>query len=110
MESPRFLRKIVCAIALLCATVGLQAQSVKYIEALKNYQQGEMAEALRLFQEEVRENPANDAAYYYIAAIYSQDENRFTLIRSKYRSVFFGKSAVSCSSIGTASSERSVCR
>ena len=76
MESPRFLRKIVCAVALLGLSFGLQAQSVKYIEALKNYQQGETAEALRLFQEEVRENPANDAACYYIAAICSNDKNR----------------------------------
>ena len=76
MESPRFLRKIVCAIALLCMAAGLQAQSVKYIEALKYYQAGEKAEALRLLQEEVQENPDNDAACYYIAAICSNDESR----------------------------------
>ena len=75
MESPRFLRKIVCAIALLCVTIGLQAQSAKYIEALKYYQNGEVSEALRLFREEVQENPANDAACYYIAAICSNDPN-----------------------------------
>lgn len=65
------MRKIVCAFVLLFAAAGLQAQSAKYIEALKNYQQGETAEALRLFQEELQENPSNDAACYYIAAIYS---------------------------------------
>ncbi|MBR0255953.1 MAG: tetratricopeptide repeat protein [Bacteroidales bacterium] len=76
MESPRFLRKIVLAAALLCMAFGLQAQSAKYIEALKNYQQGETAEALRLFQEEFQENPSNDAACYYIAAICSNDPDR----------------------------------
>ena len=76
MESPRFLRKIVCAIALLCVTIGLHAQSAKYIEALKYYQNGEVAEALRLFREEVQENPANDAACYYIAAICSNDPDQ----------------------------------
>ena len=76
MESSRFLRKIVCSIALLCLAAGLQAQSAKYIEALKYYQQGEAAEALRLFEEEVADNPANDAACYYIAAICAVDAAR----------------------------------
>lgn len=76
MESSRILRKIVCAFVLLFAATGLQAQSAKYIEALKNYQQGETAEALRLFQEELQENPSNDAACYYIAAICSSDPGR----------------------------------
>ena len=64
MDSSRFLRTILCAILLLGASIGLQAQSVKYIDALKNYQQGDLQEALRLFREEVRENPGNDAACY----------------------------------------------
>ncbi|MBR1538227.1 MAG: tetratricopeptide repeat protein, partial [Bacteroidales bacterium] len=76
MDSSRFLRSIVCGIFLLVASLGLQAQSVKYIDALKNYQQGEAAEALRLFKEEVRENPSNDAACYYIASICATDRNR----------------------------------
>jgi tetratricopeptide (TPR) repeat protein len=69
MDSPRILRTIVCTLAILFAACGLQAQSSRFIEALKNYQQGEVAEALRLFREEVRENPENDAACYYIASI-----------------------------------------
>ena len=76
MDSPRFLRTIVCAIALLCAVTGLHAQSARFLDALKNYQQGEVAEALRLFQEEVREHPDNDAACYYIASICAGDPNR----------------------------------
>jgi tetratricopeptide (TPR) repeat protein len=77
MDSPRILRKIVClAAAWLLAVCCLQAQSARYIEALKNYQQGEVAEALRLFQEEVRENPSNDAACYYIASICANDSSR----------------------------------
>ena len=76
MESSRILRKIVCAFVLLFAAAGLQAQTAKYIEALKNYQQGETAEALRLFQEEAKENPSNDAACYYVAAIYSSNPDK----------------------------------
>ena len=79
MDSPRFLRRILCALALLCfASAGLNAQSVKYIDALKYYQQGDYQEALGLFQEEVRENPGNDAACYYIAMICSADRQRET--------------------------------
>jgi len=76
MDSPRFLRTIVCAIALLCAATGLRAQSPQFLDALKNYQQGEIAEALRLFQEEIRNHPDNDAACYYLASICANDPNR----------------------------------
>ena len=69
MDSPRFLRAIVCGFALLCASFSLPAQSSLYIDALKNYQQGELEEALQLFRQEVRDNPSNDAACYYIASI-----------------------------------------
>ena len=76
MDSSRFLRAIVCGICLFVASIALQAQSVKYLDALKNYQQGEAAEALRLFREEVRDNPSNDAACYYIASICAADKTR----------------------------------
>ena len=76
MDSPRFLRIILCGIALLCASVGLDAQSAKYIDALKYYQQNDYREALGLFREEVRENPGNDAACYYIAIICTADKTR----------------------------------
>ena len=76
MDSSRFLRTIVCAILLLGASIGLQAQSVTYLDALKNYQQGDAAEALRLFQEAFREDPSNDAACYYIASICATDNKR----------------------------------
>ena len=79
MDSPRFLRRILCALALLCfASAGLNAQSPKYIDALKYYQQNDYQEALGLFQEEIRENPGNDAACYYIAMICSADRTRET--------------------------------
>ena len=76
MDSSRFLRAIVLGFALLCTSFGLQAQSVKFIDALKYYQQGELNEALKLFQEELRENPGNDAACYYIATISAADRSR----------------------------------
>ena len=76
MDSSRILRTIVCGILLLTASISLPAQSVKYLDALKNYQQGDNKEALRLFQEEFKENPANDAACYYIASICATDPNR----------------------------------
>ena len=76
MNSPRFLRPIVCTMALLFALCSLHAQSARYLDALKNYQQGEVAEALRLFREEVAENPDNDAACYYIASICANDPAR----------------------------------
>ena len=69
MDSSRFLRTIVVGVFLLFASFGLNAQSAKYIDALKYYQQGELQEAAKLFREEVRENPANDAACYYLASI-----------------------------------------
>lgn len=76
MERSRFLRTIALGILLLCAASGLQAQSVKYIDALKYYQQGDAAEALKLFREELQENPENDAACYYIATICASDRKR----------------------------------
>ncbi len=69
MDSSSFLRKIVVGIVLLCACFNLPAQSVKYIDALKYYQQGDRAEARSLFLEEVRENPSNDAACYYLGML-----------------------------------------
>ena len=66
----------VLGIVFLCASFGLQAQSVKYIDALKYYQQGNAAEALKLFREELQENPANDAACYYMASLCAADRNR----------------------------------
>ena len=76
MESSRFLRVFVLAFFFLCASFGLQAQSAKYIDALKYYQQGDTAEALKLLREELQENPSNDAACYYVAAIYASDRSR----------------------------------
>ena len=76
MESSRFLHAIVLGFALLCAASGLQAQSVKYIDALKSYQQGDTEEALKLFREELHENPSNDAACYYVATLCASDRSR----------------------------------
>lgn len=47
------------------------AQSVRFIDALKNYQLGNFGESKQLFLEELSENPSNDAAAYYIASICS---------------------------------------
>ena len=76
MESSRFLRMIVLGFVFLCASFGLQAQSVTYIDALKYYQQGDAAEALKLFRKELQENPANDAACYYVATLCAADRSR----------------------------------
>ena len=68
----------VCAMLLLAFPFAAPAQSAKYIDALKHYQQGELKEALKLLREEVRENPANDAACYYIATICGTDARNDT--------------------------------
>ena len=73
MDRSRFLRRILSGILFICLSSGLNAQSVTYIDALKSYQQGDRQEALRLFLEEVGNNPSNDAACYYIAAICADD-------------------------------------
>ena len=73
MDSPRFLRTILITLLLLVLSQVAQAQSTKYIEALRLYQQGQLKEALKLLREEVRENPGNDAACYYIATISGAD-------------------------------------
>ena len=51
----------------------LQAQSREYIDALKNYQQGNMADAQQLFRSELDIRPDNDAACYYLATILATD-------------------------------------
>ena len=76
MDSSRFLRAIVWGFALLFSFFSLPAQSVKYIDALKYYQQGEVEEARKLFQEEFQQNPSNDAACYYLAALSAADPKR----------------------------------
>jgi len=76
MQSSRFLRTIVVVFALLLGSAGLHAQSVRFIDAMKNYQAGEYTEARKLFEAEVKENPENDAAWYYLSAIASTDEAR----------------------------------
>ena len=76
MDSSRFLRAIVLGFALLFSFFTLPAQSVKYIDALKYYQQGDAQEAQKLFLEEVRENPSNDAACYYLAMLSAADRNQ----------------------------------
>ena len=76
MDSSRFLRTIISGFVLLLACLALPAQTTRYIDALRHYQQGELEDALKLFREEARENPENDAACYYIATICSTDPTR----------------------------------
>ena len=76
MHSPRFLRTIVLVFALLLSATGLQAQSVRFIDGLKNYQSGAFEEAWELFREEVKENPDNDAAWFYMSSIAATDSTR----------------------------------
>lgn len=76
MDSSRFLRAIVLGFALLFSCFSLSAQSVKYIDALKSYQQGDAEEARKLFREEIQENPSNDAACYYLATLSAADPKR----------------------------------
>jgi Putative Zn-dependent protease, contains TPR repeats len=76
MHSSSFLRTIVAGFILLLSASGLSAQSVRFLDAMKNYQLGDTQEAWRLFEEEVKENPSNDAAWFYMAAIASNDNAR----------------------------------
>ena len=75
MDSSRFLRTIVVVFSLLIGSAGLHAQTVRYLDALKNFQAGDFQEARQLFEKEVKENPSNDAAWYYLSAIASNNED-----------------------------------
>ena len=75
MDKSRLLRAIVVVFALLLTTAGLRAQSARFVDAMKNYQLGEYAEAWKLFEAEVKENPGNDAAWYYMASIAESEES-----------------------------------
>jgi len=75
MDSSRFLRTIVVVFSLLIGSAGLHAQTVRYIDALRNFQAGDIREARQLFEQEVKENPSNDAAWYYLSAIASNEES-----------------------------------
>ena len=74
MDSSRFLRTIVVVFSLLIGSAGLHAQTVRYIDALRSFQAGDLREARQLFEQEVKENPSNDAAWYYLSAIASNGE------------------------------------
>ena len=63
------IRTVSTIVALLAGICLCNAQSTRYIDALRAYQQGETAEAKSLFGQEMAENPANDAAYYYSALL-----------------------------------------
>ena len=76
MDSSRIFRTIACCFFLIASLAGLRAQSVTYLDALKAYQLGDVEEALQLFRSEVKDNPGNDAACYYIASICASDPSR----------------------------------
>ena len=76
MDTSRFLRTIITAFVAILSFSSLNAQTTRFLEAMKNYQQGEYAEALKLFQEEVAADPSDDAAWFYMAAIVSNDRDK----------------------------------
>lgn len=51
--------------ALLMGTT-LQAQSARYFDALRLYHAGKPDKAIPLFEKEIADNPANDAAHFYL--------------------------------------------
>lgn len=68
------IRVLAIIAGLFLAILPSKAQSVRFIDALRNYQQGNFGEAKALFLEELAENPSNDAAAYYLATIFSANE------------------------------------
>lgn len=63
------------AVVLLSAASVGNAQSSRFIDALKYYQQNDNQNAVQLLKEEIAANPNNDAAYYYIALTLTDDPN-----------------------------------
>ena len=73
MDTSRILRSLAVVLVALFTYSGAQAQTSRFIEAMKNYQQGEFSEAWKLFDEEIAEDPSNDAALFYMASIAAND-------------------------------------
>ena len=66
------LTALLAAFALIFTTTS-SAQNGRFVDALKNYQNGNIAEARTLLEQEIKVNPENDAAYYYLANIAISD-------------------------------------
>ncbi len=67
---------IVAALGLLLCGLSASAQSSVFFDALKYYQENNVAEAAKLFNQEIAENPQNDAAYYYYACLMLSSGNK----------------------------------
>ena len=53
---------------LLLAGAPLQAQSARYLDALRLYHAGKLDKAVEQFEKELSANPQNDAAHFYLAS------------------------------------------
>ena len=69
------MKKILIIFALTVVNFLCAAQSHTYLDALQAYQKGEIAQAHTLFVNEIKANPDNDAAHFYLAMIYSANAN-----------------------------------
>lgn len=66
-------KALLVAASFLGFATAVNAQSDKYIDALKYYQLEEYSSAIELLREEISSNPGNDAAYYYMALCLADD-------------------------------------
>ena len=79
------MRKFLLIFAIIIAPLLCTAQSHTYLDALQAYQVGEIAEAHSLFIKEIKANPDNDAAHFYLAIIYSANENSHTKAEDEFK-------------------------
>ena len=79
------MRKFLLIFALIVAPLLCIAQSHTYLDALQAYQMGEIAEAHSLFINEIKANPDNDAAHFYLAMIYSASENTHAKAEEEFK-------------------------
>jgi len=79
------MRKFLLIFAIIVAPLLCTAQSHTYLDALQAYQMGEIAEAHSLFIKEIKANPDNDAAHFYLAMIYSANENSHAKAEDEFK-------------------------
>lgn len=62
------LRFALMLLVLLPAAAPLQAQSTRYLDALRLYHAGKLDKAIDQFEKEISANPQNDAAHFYLGS------------------------------------------
>ncbi|NMB36654.1 MAG: tetratricopeptide repeat protein [Bacteroidales bacterium] len=81
----RKIRNFMLMFAVIAAPLLCSAQSHTYLDALQAYQIGEIAQAHSLFINEIKANPDNDAAHFYLAMIYSASENTHAKAEEEFK-------------------------